>query len=66
MKLIVNDKEHELATNTTLHLLAQSLQLPEQGIAMAVNNRMIPRPQWETYQLCENDRVIIIKAACGG
>lgn len=66
MKITINDQEQELDTACTLLSLSQQLHLPEQGTAMAVNNHMIPRPQWENHQLCENDRVIIIKAACGG
>ncbi|WP_349843858.1 sulfur carrier protein ThiS, partial [Bacteroides fragilis] len=35
-------------------------------VAIAVNNRMIPRPQWDGFGLQENDNLIVIKAACGG
>lgn len=66
MKLFVNGKEQSMVSPISLISLAQSLQLPEQGIAMAVNNRMIPRTEWNEFILKENDNVIIIKAACGG
>lgn len=65
MKVQVNNKEVE-TSSTTLSQLTQELNLPVQGIAVAVNNRMIPRTQWEEYRLKENDSLIIIKAACGG
>ena len=65
MKLIVNNKEVE---TTASHLLqfAQELELPEKGIALAVDQRMIPRAQWADYALAEGMNIIIIKAVCGG
>ena len=66
MKVLVNSKETELAGQTTVSALKHSLQLPEQGVAIAVNNKMIPRAEWDSFQLKENDNVVIIKAACGG
>ena len=63
MKVQVNNKEVE-TTASTLAQLATQLQLPENGVAIAVNNRMIPRPQWDGFGLQENDNLIVIKAAC--
>ena len=65
MKLRVNNKEVETwATN--LFLFSQEQNLPNTGIAIAVNNRMIPRTEWDTYTLNEGDNILIIKAVCGG
>ena len=65
MKLRVNNKEVETwATN--LSLFSQEQNLPVTGIAIAVNNRMIPRTEWDTYALNEGDNILIIKAVCGG
>jgi len=66
MKLFVNSKETDLPENSPIRELANQLQLPEKGVAVAVNNQMIPRNEWEKHTLQENDRVTIIKAACGG
>ena len=65
MKVQVNNKEVE-TTATSLTLLAEELQLPLAGIALAVNNKMVPRTEWDTFTLHENDHLVIIKAACGG
>ena len=46
--------------------LSQELELPPTGIAVAVNNRMVPRTEWEQFVLNENDELVIIKAVCGG
>lgn len=66
MKVQVNSKEVEIALNSTLTQLTALLELPSQGIAIAVNNKMIPRANWEEFSLQENDNLVIIKAACGG
>ena len=66
MKVQVNNKEVEIAPDSTLTQLTAQLELPVQGIAIAVNNKMIPRTEWEGFILHENDNLVIIKAACGG
>ena len=66
MKVLENNKEQEVTSDTTVSTLAQSLQLPEKGIAIAVNNRMVSRTEWDGFVLKENDNIVIIKAACGG
>ena len=65
MKISVNNKEVETGANYLLQL-SQQLELPQAGIAVAVNNRMVPRSGWEHFVLHENDELIIIKAVCGG
>lgn len=66
MKISVNNKETEIANGSTLADLAAQLELPAQGVAIAVNNKMVPRAQWNDTILNENDSLVIIKAACGG
>ncbi len=65
MKIRVNNKEVETQARN-LQALSQELNFPQTGIAVAVNNRIIPRTQWEHYILNKNDDLIIIKAVCGG
>ena len=66
MKLLVNNKETELTQGHTIAALAQQLELPNQGVAIALHNRMVPRAEWENTVLNEDDSLVIIKAACGG
>lgn len=37
-----------------------------EGIAVAVNENIIPRSEWKKYQIQNNDKIIIIKAVQGG
>lgn len=66
MKVQVNDKEVEISPSFTLKQITDDLKLPAVGIAVAVNNRMIPRSDWGNHSLHENDSIVVIKAACGG
>lgn len=65
MQINVNNKPINTEA-TNLNTLASELSLPEKGVAVAINNRMVPRSQWEQTPLSEGTSVIIIKAACGG
>ena len=66
MKIYVNNKETDVSENMKVNELAQQLQLPDKGIALAVNNQMIPRTEWSNTTLKAESHVIIIKAAGGG
>ena len=65
MKVRINNTEAE-TQSTTLLLLAKELNLPAKGIAIAIDNKMIPRDQWESTPLKEQANILIIKAFCGG
>lgn len=65
MKLTINNQPVETAART-LSELSVELSLPEAGVAVAVNNCMVPRSEWTEYSLCEDMQVVIIKAAYGG
>lgn len=64
-RIYINRQERQTDAGTVAQLAA-SLELPERGVAVAVNNRIIPRPQWDSEALKEDDQVTIIKAAFGG
>lgn len=66
MKLNVNGKEQDVPEGLTLAELAEILQTPAQGVAVAVENQLVPRARWAETHLKENDRIVVIKAACGG
>ena len=65
MVIIINGKT-AMTTAANLQELVTELQLPERGVAVAINNRMVPRTEWATTMLTETSAVTIIKAAYGG
>lgn len=50
----------------TLAAMAADRNLPDKGVAIAVNNEMIPRGEWGAYTVKEGDDIVILKAFCGG
>lgn len=60
------NREEKVTEAETIQQLAQELALPERGVALAVNNRIVTRSAWEETPLQEGDDVTIIKAAFGG
>jgi sulfur carrier protein len=67
MKIHVNSNETDLNERDFLFTLLKKLNLEEKrGIAVAVNARVIPRKNWDDFELKENDQVIIIQASQGG
>jgi len=65
MTCFVNNKPMSTEA-TNLFLLATELSLPEKGVAVAVEGKMVPRTLWEQTPLGEGAHIVIIKAACGG
>ena len=65
MQVFVNNKEVDTQA-TTLSGLIEQLDMPAQGVAAAVDNKMVPRTQWADFSLAAGANVTIIKAACGG
>ena len=67
MTVFVNDQVQDLPPQFTLIALLSQLSLDEQkGIAVAVNNKVIPKNNWNAHLLSEQDKVAIIRASQGG
>ena len=59
MNIKINNKETEVKA-TSLQELATELSLPEKGVAVAVNNRMVTRTDWNQTAIKEGDNVVVI------
>ncbi len=66
MNIKINNEPAIVAEGTKLASIAMMLQLPDKGVAVAVNNAMVPRTEWATRTLAEGDDIVILKAFCGG
>ncbi|MCD8387375.1 MAG: sulfur carrier protein ThiS [Bacteroidales bacterium] len=66
MQIIVNDEKQEVAEGLTLAQLVKELNVPERGTAVALNDKIAKRADWEAIVLNPNDNVLIISAAYGG
>lgn len=65
MKVTINNKETETGAQNIAQLAAE-LQLPEKGVAVAIDNKLAPRTAWDSTPVGEGASIVIIKAFCGG
>ena len=66
MNLTVNGKPEQIDTECSLERLFHHLNISGDGIAVAVNRRVIPRSQRSGFRLSEDDEVEIVQAVGGG
>jgi len=66
MKIILNNDPMEVSEETSVENMIKSFDFQKYHLAVAINNRVIPKTKWQETFLQENDNVIIIKAVSGG
>ncbi len=68
MNITLNGKNISLQTTTPVNVkqLLQQQNISMNGIAVAVNQQVIPKSGWENTFIQENDKIIIITATQGG
>lgn len=66
MRLTVNGEERDVAAGATVGALLQTLALRREGVAVALNDDVVPRAEHATRTLNDGDRLEIIVAVAGG
>lgn len=67
MEITVNGVKKEIATGfSLLDLALEQLGDKQNGVAIAINQQVISREQWNSTEIVENDSILIIKATQGG
>ena len=66
MTVIVNNQPKEFQKDPDVQVLLSSLAIASNGIAVAINNTVIPKSEWTVTKLKDNDNVTIIQATQGG
>jgi sulfur carrier protein len=67
MEITVNQQTYHVAHVCSVqHLLSDVLKTSVKGIAVAVNQAILSKANWEVHLLSPGDHVIIIKATQGG
>lgn len=67
MTLWLNDRETQAPDNCSVAALLATLgQADLKGLAVAVNDEVVPRKLWPQRLLAEGDRVLLIQATQGG
>ncbi len=66
MLVVINGKETPLSGIKTLDQLIEFLELKDGRIAVEINQQIIPRSEFQDYQINEGDRLEIVHAIGGG
>ena len=68
MNIKVNGETKEVSTGLTLHhlLLDLGMDPSRPGIAVAIDQEVVPRTQWEETEIQPESEIEIIRAAQGG
>lgn len=67
MKVEIN--HHEVAVEGDYKTLLQILELENldgRGVAVAVDNCVVPRDSWANTELVDSMKITVIRAVCGG
>ena len=66
MKATINGETRELPDGMTVSSLLDFLGAPRSGIAVARNECVVRRSEYDTHKLQDGDAIEIIKAVAGG
>ena len=66
MKVTINGETRELAAESTLLSLLESLDMTRGRVAVEINQEIIPRSQHSEHLLHDGDKIEIIHAVGGG
>jgi sulfur carrier protein len=66
MKLIVNSEPQQFSGKNISELVVALNMINTNGTAFAVNEKVVPKTEWEKFELKDNDKILIIKATQGG
>lgn len=66
MNVFLNQREICVGSRVTLRDLLAGQGISLEGVAVAVNNRIITKEEWAATFLSHNDKVTVIQATYGG
>lgn len=66
MQILFNDDPMQCADNITVAALLDQLHQLKPGVALALNQQILPREQWEIQQVCEGDQILLFQVIAGG
>jgi len=67
MEIFINQNPRTVADNSSLYKVLSNLdETHKTGIAVAINDRIIPSDNWSEMRLSDQDKITIIIASQGG
>lgn len=66
MQIQFNDESLQCAEGQTVNALLAQLNQLKPGTALALNQRILPREQWEQQIVQEGDQILLFQVIAGG
>ena len=66
MNVLVNELRVECETGLTVAALLLRLEQDKPGVALALNQQILPRTQWADHSLQEGDALLLFQVIAGG
>jgi sulfur carrier protein len=66
MKITINGAEHEAEDGSSVAGVVASVTAQPAGVAVALNDQVVPRADWKTTIVREADRIEVLTAVQGG
>ena len=64
--IVLNGEPTDVGAAVTVAALLERLEVPDRGVAVAVDAEVIPRGEWATHVVEEGARVEVVGAIQGG
>ena len=66
MQVWFNDEPLQCAAATSVAALLTQLEQQQPGVALALNQCILPRERWEDHLLQEGDQILLFQVIAGG
>ncbi|WP_414165242.1 sulfur carrier protein ThiS [Superficieibacter sp. BNK-5] len=66
MQILFNDEPMQCADDLTIAALLEELHQRKPGAALALNQQILPREQWEQQIVQEGDQILLFQVIAGG
>ena len=66
IEFILNDKEELIEQNSSLLFLIKRKKIQERNIAIEVNQKIIPKSEWNEFKIKQNDIIEVVTEIGGG
>ena len=66
MRIWFNDEPLQCAEATSVAALLTQLEQQQPGVALALNQHILPRERWQDHLLQEGDQILLFQVIAGG
>ncbi|MDI3360449.1 sulfur carrier protein ThiS [Lelliottia sp. V89_10] len=66
MQILFNDEPMQCAEGLTIATLLDQLRQLKPGVALALNQQILPRERWERQQVRDGDQILLFQVIAGG